>query len=88
MDRIRDAVDGALGGLGERGEAAAGDLVGHGEAALGEATSQGEGLAGDLLNAAPAPLEGLLDRVVGEAPGDGGGVVEGVGDLFRKATGG
>ncbi len=78
MDRIRDAVDGTSGRLGDRGEAAAGDLTGHGEAA-----SQGEGLAGDLVGEAPAPAKGLLDRVLGENPGGAGGVVEGVGDLIR-----
>ncbi len=64
MDRIRDAVDGTSGRLGDRGRRRLGTLTGHGEAA-----SQGEGLAGDLVGEAPAPAKGLLDRVLGENPG-------------------
>ena len=86
MDRIRDGVDSVLGGLTDRGDGAVNDLAGQGEAALGEATTQGEGLATDLVGEAQGV--GSLDRVVGDAAQDPGGLVETAGNLVRKVTGG
>ncbi len=86
MDRIREGIDGVLGGLADRGDAAVDDLAGHGEAALGDATAQGDeavtGLAGDAQAWAEEPL-----AQAGDAPQYLGGVVETVGDLVRKVTG-
>ncbi len=86
MDRIREGVDGVLGGLTDRKDDAVSDLAGHGEAAVGEEATRGEGLATDL--AGEAQPGGPLDRVVGDAAQDPGGLVEAAGDLVRKVTGG
>ena len=86
MDRIREGIDGVLGGLTDRKDDAVNDLAGHGEAAVGDVATQGEGLATDLGGEGQAL--GPLDRVVGDAAPDPGGLVEKAGDLVRKVTGG
>ena len=88
MDRIREGIDGVLGGLTDRGDGAVNDLAGRGEAVVGDAAAQGQGLGTDLVGEAQAWTEGPLDQVVGDAVQDRGGLAEAAGDLLWKVTGG